>query len=654
MESVDQTFAKPYVDIDEIRDAPHPHRFMHGGFEGTDTRFAIYFPMAETYQGRFFQYITPVPLDENLAQFEVGDADRIGFSFQAGAFCLETNNGGMTYIAGTMGDPTIGGFRANAASAIFAKELAQTVYGDHRVYGYAYGGSGGAYRTLGCAENTSGVWDGFAPHVLGSPMAVPNVFSVRMHAQRVLKDKFKGIVDALEPGGSGDPYANLTDEEAEALREVTRMGFPMQSWFAHETMGTQAFGTLYPAIVALDPEYFSDFWTKPGYLGSDPRSSIHKARMQLEATVVEIVRRDTAAMANSGVDDAFMGHANAGTVVALRLDSNDLVDLPGIAMTVTSGVHAGATVAMESVIGGLAKIDNPEFSQPLGQISVGDTVRLDNSNFLAAQTYHRHQVPGREYSVWEQFLGEDGEPRYPQRELLGPKFAIGAAGHLPNGNFSGKMILVESLLDREAYPWQADWYRSRVIEHLGATTGDHFRLWFTENALHGADAGDSFPTHTVQYGGVLHEAMYQLVDWVERGISPSASTEYRVVDGQVQVPQNASDRHGVQPTLSLFANGGNRADVAIDQELDLQVQAQLPDGRPGFVRVDWDLDTDGELEVSETATPGLTLSASKKISFSKPGTYFVGVRVAAQREEMHGTPFGLLENVARARVVVAS
>ena len=28
-----------YIDIDEWRDAPRPHRYVHGGFEGTHTRF---------------------------------------------------------------------------------------------------------------------------------------------------------------------------------------------------------------------------------------------------------------------------------------------------------------------------------------------------------------------------------------------------------------------------------------------------------------------------------------------------------------------------------------------------------------------------------------------------------------------------------------
>ncbi len=41
--------------------------------------------------------------------------------------------------------------------------------------------------------------DGEVPYVLGSPEAIPNVFTVRMYAMRVLKDKFPQIIDALEP-----------------------------------------------------------------------------------------------------------------------------------------------------------------------------------------------------------------------------------------------------------------------------------------------------------------------------------------------------------------------------------------------------------------------------------------------------------------------
>ncbi|HEX8059090.1 MAG TPA: hypothetical protein VF481_20645, partial [Novosphingobium sp.] len=55
----DPYFAQPYIDIDEWRDAPVRHRYVHGGFKGTDTKFSFYFPPKAQYQGRFFQHITP-------------------------------------------------------------------------------------------------------------------------------------------------------------------------------------------------------------------------------------------------------------------------------------------------------------------------------------------------------------------------------------------------------------------------------------------------------------------------------------------------------------------------------------------------------------------------------------------------------------------
>ena len=46
-----------FIDIDEWRDTPRRHRYVHGGFEDTHTRFSFYFPPVEEYRGRFFQYL---------------------------------------------------------------------------------------------------------------------------------------------------------------------------------------------------------------------------------------------------------------------------------------------------------------------------------------------------------------------------------------------------------------------------------------------------------------------------------------------------------------------------------------------------------------------------------------------------------------------
>ena len=65
----DPLFQDPYVDLDEWRDDPVRHRYVHGGFRGSDCRFSMYFPDATRYQGRFFHPVMPVPGTEHSATF---------------------------------------------------------------------------------------------------------------------------------------------------------------------------------------------------------------------------------------------------------------------------------------------------------------------------------------------------------------------------------------------------------------------------------------------------------------------------------------------------------------------------------------------------------------------------------------------------------
>ena len=70
----DALFNEPYVDIDEWRDAPVRHRYVHGGFKDTELRFSMYFPPAEKYEGRFFHPVMHIAGNENAgsrAQHEV-------------------------------------------------------------------------------------------------------------------------------------------------------------------------------------------------------------------------------------------------------------------------------------------------------------------------------------------------------------------------------------------------------------------------------------------------------------------------------------------------------------------------------------------------------------------------------------------------------
>ena len=147
----DTLYKQPFIDVDEWRDKPVRHRYVHGGFKGTEARFSFYFPPKEKYQGHFFQYITPFPDNENLSQGASGEEDKIGFSVMHGAYFIETNEGGRIDFSKPMaGDPTIAAYRMNAAAAQFSRVVAKEIYGGKRPFGYCFGGSGGAFCSLRC------------------------------------------------------------------------------------------------------------------------------------------------------------------------------------------------------------------------------------------------------------------------------------------------------------------------------------------------------------------------------------------------------------------------------------------------------------------------------------------------------------------------
>jgi hypothetical protein len=500
-------------------------------------------------------------------------------------------------------------------------------------------------------------------------MAIPNVFSVRMHAMRILNDKFPQIVDALDAGGSGNPYAGLNEEERGALREVTRMGFPPQSWFGHRTMGVHAFAILYPGVVMADPSYFKDFWTVPGYLGFNPPASLVRARLQHRSTIKAVIpmaeaeRRGLpvarmAGQARGTADKAWQAvqeqAARLPAAFQLATTPRDVNFLGGDLM-ILSGAAAGKTVQLRQIAGDVVVLGAAD-PKVLALIQPGDEVQVDNSNFLAAQTYHRHQVPGRDFYVWDQFRGPDGAPIYPQRPmLLGPIFAANAAGTIQNGRIQGKMILLENLWDREAYPWQADWYRTKVKAHLGERLDENFRLWFTDRALHGDTSKQEDPTQTVSYLGVLQQALRDLAAWVEQGRAPPESTTYKVVDGQIEVPPAAADRKGIQPVVSLAANGAQRAEVRAGQPVEFAAVIEAPPGAGQVVEAEWDFDGSGAFAVVDRLegrrAPRVALTRS--YAFARPGTYFVTLRATSQREGDANTPFAGVRNLARARVVVS-
>jgi hypothetical protein len=663
-DSEDPHFNQPYIDVEEWRDEPAEvpnlfglttqrqgappikarHLYVHGGFKGTDTKFAFYFPPKEQYAERFYQATHQLLTNENSTPYNVA------MTLAAGAYCVQTNMGGseiarsaeLNVAGGT--DPSIGSYRANAAGAKYSRVVAQRVYGRaHQPHGYLYGGSGGAYQVMDSAQNTSGVWNGFIPYVAGNPVANPSQFLVRAHALRVLKDKWPSIMDAVEPGGSGDPYIGLNAEQKVALDEATRYGFPPRAWFNYVPQGTGPLGLVAAFVPLLDPTYLDDFWTKPGYIA--PSSSATAARIQSSATVVRVIEQPAPTPFVMGTQ--------------LELSNVPAGDLTNIDLIGASGEAKGQSAPIGVVRGNSVSFAVGANPAVVHRFHAGDTVTLDNSKYLALQTYYRHSLPKHgsvfDYPpTYDSFRNADGSPKYVQREI-----SVGLHQNVENldvtqGKFQGKMIVVQSLLDGDALPWMAAWYQAKVRDVLGASIDDNYRLWYTDNAQHVAPTTALQMTHVISYQGILEQALRDLSAWVEKGVAPPVSTNFTVKEGQVHVPHSAVTRKGIQPVVDLKVHGGVRTEVAVGKPVTFTATIETPPGTGSVVAADWDLEGTGEYataeQLSNDKSANITVTASH--AYTRPGVYFAAIRATSQRQGDAETPYARAQNLGRVRVVV--
>jgi len=643
---VDPVLNQPYIDIDQPGTITDPttkvtvsFRYIHGGFTGTAARFSFYFPAPGQYKGRFFEntYPTLGLGTENAAPGcpSVGvSACSVAFAISNGAYVVSTNNAGGVPAGGALAP-----YRANAAAAKYSRIVAeQMVYGTKRhpaarPRGYIYGASGGAYQVVGAMENTSGVWDGAVPQVFGVPNAIPSFMTVELLALRVLGDKLPQIAAATEPGGSGNPYVGLNPEQQAVLHEVSTLGFPLRGWWQYATLNGGAFFATEGLVRALDPTYMNDFWTLPGYEGSDP--SVQAARIQSNTSVV--------------------GLAGTSGLVLANVPSGDL---NGADLIVSTGPLAGQSIPIVNVSGDtVTLVANPG-------ITPGTAVTLDNSWLIALEYYQRHQVPTPDEYGWNQYRGPNGAPLEPQRSILvGPIAAASTGGSVADGDFHGKMIMLGSVMDVQAYPWSEDWYAKQAQAALGSSFANNFRLWYMDNADHdpngpaatnAADAAD----HIVSYLGEVEQALLDLDAWVSKGIAPPASTNYTIsAEDQVLLPATAPQRRGLQPVVTLTARGhgrpGQSIDVVAGQSVTFSVQAKVPPGAGKIVQVEWDFLGAGNYTVTTQLTHiGSVVKVTATYTFTQPGTYFPAVRVASQQDGNPNTPFGLIRNLAKVRVVV--
>jgi hypothetical protein len=612
---------------------PEPYHQVSGHFDGTPYKFNFYFPSAGHWHGRFYQHVYPL-------QSEIASAGDIAFAFASGGYLVQTSGGPCG----------CSGYRVDAAAARFSRRVSAEYYHTSaRIYGYIWGGSGGSFQTIGAIENSTGIWDGAVPYVIGNETSIPNNNAVVALASLILKDKLTKLADAAATGGGAatgenrqPPLQDLTPVESAAFEETTRFGLPVRTWERYPTFTPELLLLLAASVKYTDPTYVDDFWNKPGYEGADPAPYLKAALIDQPATVTRI---------------NFNERKEAASAVIDTLPANP--SATGLEFWV---YKAGASTRAGTLNGTLdASTRTITFTKNdpnlLGVLRVGDQLRINNRWYLALSFYHRHQIPKTGgFYAFDQFKNADGQPLYPQRDVaVGANSARDTAGGgSQTGKIRGKVIVVDNLMDSNAFPWGGDWYANRVRQALGEQDfSDSFRLYFNDNADHFDRAPQNAAAAIiVNYVPSLYQALRDVTAWVERGTAPPDSTRYRVAAGQIEVPDTASARHGIQPVIHLTAGNESRIEVSAGQEVTFRANVSVPPKAGKIVGTGWDFSGEGAVALTPLKVAVSTLQLQQTHRYATPGTYFAVLHAASQRSGDTHDAYTQIENLARVRVIV--
>src|SRR5262249_22830415 len=153
-----------------------------------------------------------------------------------------------------------------------------------------------------------------------------------------------------------------------------------------------------------------------------------------------------------------------------------------------------------------------------------------------------------------------------------------------------------------------------ATRNLGETVNDHFRLWWSEAAMHGpATAETGNTTRAIDYTGIISQALRDLIAWSEDGVPPAPSARYELTDGQVVTGPDAAARGGIQPVVRATANGSDRTEVQTGEPVTLTVEAAVPPGTGTIVDVAWDFDDSGTWPVVLDGVGGTETEVTRSI-----------------------------------------
>jgi hypothetical protein len=642
----DEFFGAPVIDEDVERDAPARHRAVHGEFAGTDTRFTIYFPTPHVYDGRVVHFLEGGTGGNERAMGAGAHVPALRFGFRHGAVVAESNQGHIGTTACRKGgdDPTIYGYRANAEVTRLASYLAGEYYGTTPHHRYVCGGSGGGKRTLVGLERVPDLWDGGVAWVIanGGPFPTTVLHAAACNARRLLGERLEDVIDAIEAGGSGNPFASLDAAQRDALATLYRYGYPRGAEHTLlSSMHLVMFCWEVDNMEAQDPNYFDAFWKRSGYVGHDLPELVEPSLVDHRASVVEVCPIPL----------------GTGSTTGIRLDEiPEEGALPGSTLVITDGAAAGRQLVCNAVFDDhvISAAGSGEAGVALFEgVMPGDHIHLDNRRYLAWCYYPRHHVvPWLDAEFAQDRV--DARPVHPQHP---PHELNSIMGPDCTGAFTGKAIVVHNAHDSIVWPGNAVEYVRRAKAAHGDDLDDRFRIWWNQHAEHGPPAmapawHGPATSRLVDYQGSVGQALDRLVRWVEADEAPPPSTVFSY-DGALTFPATATARAGIQPVVRATVDGARVAVVAPSQRVTLRMEAEVPPGAGYLVGAAWDLDGTGAFGAPVAMPANATaLDADVQHSFSQPGTYFVTVRVTAHPKARTDDPLATVSELGRVRVVV--
>lgn len=635
----DDYFGPAVIDIDEWRDKPIKHRFVHGSFKDTHTRFILCFPESKNYGGRFIQHL----------QGGLGGNEYTGY-FAGGLYLARRNN--SYYVESNQGHsgdlkvlsdrPSVFDWEASAATALYGRKFAKEMYGEEPHHGYLYGGSGGGYRCIKCAEAPIEIWDGFMPMIMSYPAFFTFFDSIIALTVLILRDKIKDVIDATDPGGCGNPFSLLDNNiQKEALARLYQSGFPRG---AESQLRPNPFWP-YAMQILPDPKHYETFWVEPGYEGADNDPIVNSLLIEEIVEVEEVlsVTDVRSLIVEDELDEGlirnlrFSGEAKVG----IKVKCNNPGKYIGCSMQLPNGRKMYCTHNVENILAAL-------FSRHvMDDVKPGDKVQIDNRRLIAFSHHHRHFVSNR-YPEMEQFF-IDGNPIYKPSSRSLDYIPV------PSGKFNGKMIILQNAQDCDASPSSARAYIKSVKEILDKTLDKYFRIYWTENARHIQPITPVESTRYIRWGSIVSQAMYDLIKWIEEGISPPPSTNYSFnVHSALQLPIDASKRKGIQPTVQLKVKGKKYMEAKVDQQIKFHGEAEAPPNTGYFIKLEWDFDGTGSFvyheELNGTENKIKTTASHK---YAQPGTYFITFRVTLDRNGDKKDIIHHIINQSRVRVDVS-